>query len=380
MSVDIVGSTAFKQSATVETLTNAGISPLPVAPWFSPIMQFYRQIELLFAKEWQICSEVHAPNAKWSTGEPPIFWKGVGDEVIYFKNIAHHEEAYCCVICWMNVVKSYRAILRSKFPKLDLKATCWIAGFPINNCEIIFRSQVKAAEEPESGSDPAQDNYKLLELFYSGRQNDLVRDFIGPSIDTGFRISALSTPRKMVVSVDLALMLSTAQASRPHDFAYPEMRFYFDGSISLKGVIDGVPYPIVWVDLSGDDRLERAEDKISRRENVSADELKSFCEEFIIRHSEKVSRPYILGGHDKLFHDPPDRHSSEIEKLKNYFENERLKEIDLEASHNEANQAGQQIDETDASQFAENIVKASLKGSGSKLKLSRKPRRTSKPA
>lgn len=87
LSVDLVGSTAFKQSH--QTAFKAeDKSPLNISePWFGPIAQFYREIERLFAREWQTYVDVLSKRVGWPTGPAPQLWKSAGDELLYVKEL-----------------------------------------------------------------------------------------------------------------------------------------------------------------------------------------------------------------------------------------------------------------------------------------------------
>jgi hypothetical protein len=195
MSVDIVGSTAFKQrdSSAPDDAENRQVGP-PSAAWFSPISQFYKQIEILFAQEWRLYDENRIKSADYLAGEPPEFWKSIGDEVIYVKSIKNHLEAYCCLNCWIKAVNAYRKTLTQKFPKLNVKSSAWIAGFPVANSEVILGTNASTAQEGEGGSDPVYDNVKLLIKYYKEQTTNLVRDFIGPSIDIGISLRVFGKP------------------------------------------------------------------------------------------------------------------------------------------------------------------------------------------
>lgn len=358
LSVDIVGSTAFKQAPSVSFSDEPSDAP-PSEAWFSPIAQFYREIEVIFAREWGVYTSKHAKATKWKDGAAPYFWKGIGDEVVYYKEITHHQEAYCCVHCWQQAVNQYRIDLQRKYPKLNLKSTAWLAGFPVTNAEIIFRKSVSSAEEPVGGLDPVYENAKLLRQYYGahgGAPSNLLRDFIGPNIDTGFRIAQFSTPRKMVVSVELALMLATAESTRPYEFPYKQLKFYFDGSVPLKGVLGGVPYPIIWLDLFPEDKLETAEDQILGRANVTTKALVAFCEEFIAKHSAHICRPYIKDGDDRDFMRIPERHETRLKRLQDYLQKEDEREKNLKLSEETQNQGGASVDKATHRRFVSNII------------------------
>lgn len=344
MSVDIVGSTAFKQGeySASDILENRQPSP-PSAAWFSAISQFYKQIEILFAQGWRLYDENKRKPADFIAGDPPEFWKSVGDEIIYIKTIKTHLDACCCVNCWINAINSYRKTLTLKFPKLNIKSTAWIAGFPVNNSEVILGTNVATAQESEGGSDPAYDNVKLLTKYHCGERHNLVRDFIGPSVDIGFRLGSLASPHKMVISVDLALLLASAENHRPHEFIFAPMKFFFDGAVSLKGVLSGVPYPILWIDLLGSDNLELAEDKLSGRGGVSSSDVVSYCEEFIAKHGPRIIRPYFEQGSDQRFSTVPNEHKDRITALRAYIQNEAGREQELVRSEEKQNQNGDDV-------------------------------------
>jgi hypothetical protein len=309
-----------------------------------PIAQFYKQVELRFAEEWRRYTDL-AKTGEYAPGSPPAFWKGIGDEAVYVKEITTHREAYCCIHCWMNAINSHRQELRRKYPKLDLKSIARIAGFHVNNPEIILRTNVTTAEEDTGGMDSVYDNVKLMKKYHSGDKHNLVRDFVGPSIDIGFRLSSFATPRKLVVSLDLALILAAAEGYRPHDFWFAPMKFFFDGSTSMKGVLGGVPYPIIWIDLLTTDKLEQAEDKLLRRESVAAAALVTYCEEFISKHYPRIIRPYIGESIDQRFSTVPEEHKQRVYALRTYINNEAIREPELENSEEKQNQAGQDMPE-----------------------------------
>jgi hypothetical protein len=358
MSVDIVGSTAFKQADLSAGERQQNTSEPPSASWFSPIAQFYKQIELRFAGEWRAYAERENKPTEYAAGDPPVFWKGIGDEVVYVKDIMTHLEAYCCIHCWMNAINSYRQELRRKYPKLDLKSTAWIAGFPVSNSEIILRTNVATAEEEKGGTDPVYDNVKLLRKYHTGNKESLVREFIGPSIDIGFRLASFASPRKLIISVDLALILAAADPYRPHSFLFGPMAFFFDGPASLKGVLGGVPYPIIWIDLLTSDKLEQAEDNLSGRRKVPATDLFAYCEEFIAKHYPRIIRPYIGSGTDPRFSTMPTEHQQRISALKGYVGNEAEREKELDQSDEIQNQVGLEVPEGELN----NMVSALMQG------------------
>jgi hypothetical protein len=329
LSVDIVGSTAFKQAARdrkVEKSSTDGADPRPAEPWFSPIAQFYRGIERTFAKEWAICVGL-SQEVGWPTGHAPELWKSVGDELIYMKELNDHREALTTLNAWIRTVGSYRTRLKEQFKSLDLKTTAWIAGFPVHNAEVIFRSSVQglgAAEDQDD--DEVFSNLSLLSDYYEKQPNpDLTRDFIGPAIDTGFRLSQLSTPRKLVISVELAFILVHAVRTQPHEYKYENLRFFFEGRHILKGVFGGLPYPVFWIDMGPSPKLEETEDVLNGKAPLNTDVVLAFCQEFIKENVTYCFTPYIVGNLDPAFNKVPDHHQERLSGLKAYWEKEAQK-------------------------------------------------------
>ncbi len=68
------------------------------------------------------------------------------------------------------------------------------------------------------------------------------RDFLGPEIDTGFRISKFALRRRLVVSAELACLLYRERAS----YVGIEKELKIVSFQVLKGVWGGRHYPVVW--------------------------------------------------------------------------------------------------------------------------------------
>ncbi|MBF5094005.1 hypothetical protein F1643_05440 [Azospirillum sp. INR13] len=324
LSVDIVGSTAFKQGQALKSKGDAANkTSVPAEAWFSPIAQFYREVERAFSKEWSTYVEEIAPKHGWPVGSSPEFWKSAGDELLYVKVLSDHREAYACVHAWMRAINTYRAVFQTHFPSLDLKTSAWIAGFPVHNAEVAFSSAVEKASVLQDDDDPVFTNFQLLHQYYMrGKDAGVTRDFIGPAIDTGFRLSSLATPRKMTVSIDLVLLLISALRMQPPKLGYEDLRFFYEGRVPLKGVLGGTPYPVFWVDMRAENPLEIAEDNLKGNKPLDSDGVKRFCEAFIDAHPDHVFVPYIANNADIYFSKVPDHHRQRLEKLQDYWEKE----------------------------------------------------------
>ena len=333
LSVDLVGSTAFKQANQrafkSDEKANEGSG---VEPWFSPIAQFYKEIERLFAREWQLYTDGLASRIGWPTGPAPELWKSAGDELLYVKSMGDHREAVACIMCWMRTIGEYRVELKKKYPTLDLKCTAWIAGFPITNTEVVFAKRV-GTEYFSDDADPLYINLDLLHRYHDNpSDHTLTKDYIGPSIDAGFRLCELSSARKFVVSVDLALMIVHAIRARPPGAEEINVILHYQGRIGLKGVLGGHPYPVFWIDMASDSSLDKLEDRLLEIQPRNTDDIKRYCEEFFNSHSANIMIPYIVGNQDPYFASMPDLHFEKIEKLREYWSKERERRVQEQES------------------------------------------------
>ncbi|AWK88494.1 hypothetical protein [Azospirillum thermophilum] len=317
MSIDLVGSTALKQSGSFpiqapndgDRMTDAG------SRWFVEITKFYTEFQAKFARHWQhYCSAV-ASEPMQPTGETPQLWKSNGDELIYVMEITTAKECAATVICWLRSGKEYRRQLRDKGSSLDVKMAAWVAGFPVVNSEVIFQppSDIQTVESEDEI--PELVHYDLLDRWHSGDEGrrGLSIDYIGPSIDTGFRVASKATPRKFTLSLETAFILSLPQMQRDMN----DIVFRYDGRETLKGVLGGKPYPIFWIDTQMDDELTRLEDSLEGRseKGLPKDHVKEFCEEFFARHKSNMIRPFILTDFEPLLVMPPDNYEAHVRHL-----------------------------------------------------------------
>lgn len=344
LSVDIVNSTAFKQATAKDrkALKHDQAGDEPAEPWFSPISRFYREIERLFSATWTHQSRAAEDGFNWHKGDPPELWKAAGDELLYVKTLSDYREALVTVRAWIEAINQHRSVIKSQYSMLDLKATAWLAGFPVNNAEVILRPSISVPGDDLAEGDPILSNLLLLKNYYDQRSSEF-RDFIGPSVDTGFRVATLASARKMAITVDLALLLAHATVNQPNDehFPFQKLQFHYDGRVPLKGVFDGSDYPFFWIDTANGDALIEIEDTISRVEPIGANEVKEFCERFIAKSGGHVIKPFILGCKDPLFREVPNYHLDRLKKLADYWEKESAKrETERKALGGESPDAG----------------------------------------
>lgn len=278
LSVDVVGSTEFKQRGDA---THA-------QPWLNFFVGFLAGFPGVFkiTQDQESSTDSCTLDAK--------LWKSLGDELIFTAELKKRNEAGAYVRAFRSAlslaVENWKTTWASdSAPERDLrlKGTAWLVGFPVGNAEIPL--------ENSSSSD------------IDGR------DYIGPQVDTGFRLKDHSSPRKMVVSADLAYLLTTAGAT--------DLRLFYEGDAVLKGVIRGQPYPIIWVDCDGAtagqqaDSLHSLKDKLLGRDHADPQKLRNYLALWLGESKGRVPKPFISGD---PFQDlrKPTGYDEHLEKIK----------------------------------------------------------------
>jgi hypothetical protein len=178
-------------------------------------------------------------------------------------------------------------------------------------------------------------------------------DFIGPGIDVGFRIAAMSTLKRISISVDLAYLLSIAyfiisnihkleenrrvplslnltsseilgksglrdmynSLKMPQNYKisyqkrdgitskttsmFNAMRIHFSGSKRLKGVLGEIDYPIFWINSVESDSIEALKEELyledGKRYELKWESVYDFCAAFYENRKKFIRRPLILG-------------------------------------------------------------------------------------
>lgn len=288
LGADIIGSTALKQTRTGANEDQASNGPA----WFSAIQGFYFEAAQAFLIAWEK-AKADSNSKEAFYGPAPELWKTVGDEVLFVKLITDHRQLVITMHCWQEALNRMKFFLKGESPALDVKSTCWTAGFPYRNREVVLDQNMEVVLDQNMDSskgrieDYYQESGKLLNTHYKNTNKSKISiDFIGPSIDTGFRLSGYATGRKMVVSVDIAYIISMTQ----FDGELKRLDFFYDGSIALKGVFGGSNYPLFWLDMSSPDSLSKREDKLKSQNACEKEDVKEFCEAFYEEHKSFTFR------------------------------------------------------------------------------------------
>lgn len=278
MSVDVINSTSFKnkQSSSQNSLQS-------VHPWLCFFTDFHSEFPQLFDKSVKEASPALPL---------PTFWKSAGDELLFYVQLQHYTDPLWYVTAFKETVNHYVDSIRAKYDILSLKASAWLAGFPVMNAPL-----------------------KLVDA-----QGKTFLDYIGPNIDLGFRLRPLASRRKFVLSADLALMLAEDMTRNK-----PSRRvdICFDGRADLKGVMVPDGYPVFWVDMFDKDNqqeqtsLQILEDELLKHDchtNLcTPGKVKEYCEKYFETQKGKLIIPFIDG--DAVFGKRPPDYDSALEEV-----------------------------------------------------------------
>lgn len=256
---------------------------------------------------------------------------------------------------------------------LDIKCCMWSAEFPVRNrilpassgVRILYESQQAdlqidpsfesidkvsdqvisesyfrmhteyqrtAKKWQETRADPsvvpgsAEDVDATAKSAHKFSSNDALKlDFIGPGIDTGFRVSSFASNRKMAISVDVAYLLASndlwrQKAKNSEDKTiryihncfrliliksgfnsydtdkrsdrYVNPKIHYSGTDFLKGVLGGIKYPRLWIDTTRTGAYDAFKEALyigDQRTPLSSRKLRDFCKSFY-----KDRKKYIL--------------------------------------------------------------------------------------
>lgn len=197
MSVDLAGSTAFKSQAQGD-----GEGP----EWLEAFEAFFREVPLI------MMGQIAAAFAQEEEVPRTGVWKVIGDEIIFIAHPNSVREAQLLTVAFYHTVVNYDRKIFVRWP-LRIKGCIWAAQISHRNRKI---------EIPEMlGADT----------------NQAYEDYLGPDVDTGFRLAACGGRGQVIISSNLVQLLAGIEKSKG-------MQFHYVGRKVLKGVYSGRPYPL----------------------------------------------------------------------------------------------------------------------------------------
>jgi hypothetical protein len=267
LSIDAIDSTKFKSSFGEQDNT-PGVWAKDFATFLSVVAVVYQKKLIEVIKKYcpDDCPNKHEHGTQELSPHMVNVWKYIGDEVVLMAELTctrHHASLH--VLALAETIKqfnNYFAKISEENPnKMRFKGTAWVAGFPVRNIEINL----------------------------PGPEGQEVKDFLGPSMDLGFRLSKFASDDRLIVSASLAYFIAN-EPPRKKPFKlwdkndHLRLPLCFGGLAEVKGV-RGNKHPLIWYSVN-----ETAESKLSFVQN---DALLSYLENspFI----NKEIPPFILG-------------------------------------------------------------------------------------
>jgi hypothetical protein len=231
-SADLSGGTAFKNQYPVERIGYA-------QAWPTVFEQFFREFERAFRDRVTAAREEESDDA-W-IAPPPQLWKINGDELLFtelvYPDLRRRNPALSTsLLAFVELVKKYDEIYLAK--GLGVRGCIWTAGFPLRNKALRIADSDIAILKRDLDLQGDQDGGGFAPGTVA------VADYVGRDMDLGFRLAALAPPKRVVCSFDVAQFVTALpDASR--------LAVYHVGWQPLKGILRGLPYPILWLE-SGD--------------------------------------------------------------------------------------------------------------------------------
>ncbi len=148
----------------------------------------------------------------------------VGDEILFYMPIVSQKEIISApekIFTIMNECINYLDTQAETRGVLSIKSVVW-SGY---------------ISDQHTTKETGGRNY-LLKTISDG---DVKLDFLGPDIDTGFRIGAFSKARKLVVGASLTALINKLDTTKSVSHCLRIVSYEL-----LKGVWSGRRYPVVW--------------------------------------------------------------------------------------------------------------------------------------
>ncbi len=365
LSVDLVGSTPLKQGSYPYENRSEYFSK---NVWFFPLSTFFSMFHTVFYREFEevldaekLASEAYeyaSPSNSMEAGRVTT-WRLTGDEIVYCLDVHVAEEIYPVVVAFKNALKIVRRLLNSdkaffesqtsnRFSsyvsllsddafhgsELDVKGCIWSAGFPVTNRMVVIPERYDKSQEALQSTDPEYAQLFTLNQYLSGsvtQQQRYIVDYVGPSMDTGFRLASIATPRKLLLSIEVAYLLSKVNQTWI-DRIYrriklgSEFSICFDGKSPLKGVMGNKPYPVFYVDCGGDEAINDLEDKIQDiSPALNLRDVCDYCEYFFSKFDRFFKRPTILDPESK--YRPDNRICADVAAINKIWSEEKARII-----------------------------------------------------
>lgn len=257
-------------------------------------------------------------------------WRVLGDEIIFFVTIRNEEEIYSAIDAIYDILVMSNIKLRNEkfFENINEE-------FSDKEIDWMKKSNILAVQSAAwlaiilNGDNSLFSPYDNIFKKYRISDSQQINEFLGQDIDTGFRIKKETQDRRLIVSVELAKILSdkTEYLSRLNIITYK----------SLKGVWQNRLYPIIWYHdsivsgVSFEDSFYYDETTYSQlskeyflnREKDEGD-LTSYMFLDVHKALEKIIKDQKLDGKLKKIHQVINDTENDVRVVENEFDNKLL--------------------------------------------------------
>lgn len=200
--------------------------------WVATFLAFYTEFPALLST--QISSKCPALQGRL------LLWKAVGDELIFSIRIKSEKECSDAVDVWLGAMWAFETDhLVDKTP-MTLKGGAFLATVPSPDRRVAIPRTFGTADRSQRDAEAVNEQTLNEAADSSVFAADFAMDFVGPSIDTGFRVLKHAARRYFVLTVEVAHLLFEHYSNQKMDSRYA----YLVGTHELKGVWGGRPYPV----------------------------------------------------------------------------------------------------------------------------------------
>ena len=231
LSIDVIGSTKLKSSLSQPAHTSS--------VWANEFAVFLPKVVDVYWNKFVETVNKHCPgNCKHKCisgtrlkkedvySRTVNVWKYIGDEVVLTAELVCNQVSLY-VLALAETIKHFNNDFERKPLNDDpdnimqIKGTAWVAGFPVDNIELDL---------------PSTGGHK-------------VRDYLGPLIDLGFRLSRFASKDRLIISASLAFFIASESDMKEPIVHMNEQKYRlplcFGGIVEVKGVKDG-KHPLIW--------------------------------------------------------------------------------------------------------------------------------------
>lgn len=243
LSADLVNSTGLKTAKTT---------------WTALFSSFYRSFPKRLNASIDEQNSRFKKTHKAANLKHPIVWKLVGDEILFYLEVSgFYERVLFTIAAFKKAIVAHN----NDDEAYKIRGTVWFA-----NVDRKHRNQKIC---------PSVQGHPLF-------------DFLGSDVDTGFRLCKYSSPEKLIISAETAILLIRDNYLTIEEIG---LRVCFDGTTRLRGVDSDTPsYPLIWIDLLSEVKADKLGSPTARSGPQIAAEMRSVLREIQTSCPDRILR------------------------------------------------------------------------------------------